>query len=815
MPTQFSVTRSSEWSTGFVAQVTMRPEATLNGWTLRFDAGFSIVNIWGAEIVSFLDGVYTIRNASWNATGWNGEIGFGFQAATTGPEPDPSRFTLAAPGAVALPPPPVVVLPTVSVGDVLAWEHDGAARFVLTLSKASATPVTVTFATANDTALARSDYRAATGSITFAAGETSKVVSVGLVDNATREQAERFLLNLTGATGATIADGQGIATIEDDDIARFSVADASVTEGNAGTRVMTFAVSLSKAQDVVVSTRFQTADGPALAGSDYVARSGTLSFQPGELSKTIRITINGDTQVEADESFLLRLTNPVRAAYSDAEATGTIINNDLPRITVADAAAVVEGDPFAGLAPPEGVLSTRGGSIVDAQGNAVQLAAVNWFGLETSTFSPHGLGTRNWRDMMDQILETGFNAIRLPFSAQAVQEGGTPNGINWNLNPDLVGLTPLQIMDRIVDYAGEIGLRIILDHHRSAAGNGANGNGLWYDGRFTEARCIDMWEDLAVRYRGSAVVGADLHNEPHNVAWNAWAGAAERAGNAVLAANPDWLVLVEGVGDHNGSYYWWGGNLMGAAERPVQLNVANKLVYSPHDYPNSVYAQPFFQGPDFPANLPGLFDKMWGYLWREGTAPVLMGEFGSRLVDPKDQAWADKLIAYLSGDVDADGDKDIAGPAASFAWWSWNPNSGDTGGILADDWETVLTTKTDRLAPIMPGVAEAPAEAVFLVSLSQAAAAPVSVNWRTRPGTAAESDFVAATGVLTFAPGETVKRIAVALRPDEAGEGTETFELELSQARGATIGDGIGVATILDDDAGVAAARLAASDWAL
>ncbi|WP_203073610.1 Calx-beta domain-containing protein [Falsiroseomonas ponticola] len=812
MPTTFTVTRSSDWGSGFVAQVAMRPDMLLNGWTLRFEAAFSIVNIWGAEIVSFLDGVYTIRNASWNATGWDGEIGFGFQAATTGPAADPGRFVLAAPGVV---PPPVVVAPTVSVGDVLAWENDGAARFVVTVSKASATPVTVSFATANDTALARSDYRAATGSITFAAGETSKVVSIALVDNATREQAERFLLNLTGATGATIADGQGIATIEDDDIARLSVADARVTEGNAGTKAMTFTVTLSKAQDVVVSTRYQTVDGTAVAGSDYAARSGTVSFQPGETSKTIRIAITGDTVVEADESFLLRLTNPVRAAYTDAEATGTIVNNDLPRITVADAVAVTEGDPFAGVAPPRGVLSTRGGSIVDAQGNAVQLVAVNWFGLETSTFAPHGLGTRNWRDMMDQILETGFNAIRLPFSAQAVQEGGTPNAINWTLNPDLVGLTPLQIMDRIVDYAGEIGLRIILDHHRSAAGNGANGNGLWHEGRFTEARWIDMWEDLAVRYRGTAVVGADLHNEPHNVAWDAWAGAAERAGNAVLAANPDWLVLVEGVGDHQGSYYWWGGNLMGAAERPVQLNVPNKLVYSPHDYPNSVYAQPFFQGPDFPANLPGLFDKMWGYLWREGTAPVLVGEFGSRLVDPKDQAWAEKLIAYLSGDIDADGDKDIGGPAASFAWWSWNPNSGDTGGILADDWQTVLTTKTDRLAPIMPGTASAPAEAVFVVSLSQAAIAPVTVNWRTRAGTASEEDFVAASGVLTFAPGESTKRIAVALRPDEQGERTETFRLELTQPQGAAIGDGVGVATILDDDGGLAAARAAASDWLL
>ncbi|OYW08287.1 MAG: hypothetical protein B7Z53_05010 [Rhodospirillales bacterium 12-71-4] len=434
---------------------------------------------------------------------------------------------------------------------------------------------------------------------------------------------------------------------------------------------------------------------------------------------------------------------------------------------------MTEGD--AGAHRMVGALSTRGAQIIDATGTAVQIAAVNWFGLETTSFAPHGLHLRNWQEMMDQMAGLGFNAIRLPFSAEAIQKGGTPSGIDFNLNPDLAGLTPIQIIDRIVAYAGEIGLRIILDHHRSSAGNGPNGNGLWHEGEYTTARWVRMWEGLAERYAGNpTVIGAELHNEPHGANWKSWAHAAEIAGNAVLAKNPDWLVLVEGVGEHNGEHYWWGGNLIGARDRPVVLSAPDKLVYAPHDYPNSVYPQPFFYAADFPENLPAIFDRMWGYLAKEGIAPVLVSEMGSRLSDPRDVAWLDKLVAYLSGDTDANGVQDLAGPGLSYAWWSWNPNSGDTGGILADDWRTVLPAKIAALDPILPDPPGTLHRATFDVTLTAAPAEPVLVHWRTVPGSAGEADFVAAAGILIFEPGETRRSISIDLLADSVPEGTET-----------------------------------------
>ncbi|WP_203073609.1 Calx-beta domain-containing protein [Falsiroseomonas ponticola] len=796
MPAQILFQRTASWTTGFVGQVTMTPDAALNGWTLAFDAAFTIDSIWGAEIVSFSAGRYLVRGQSWNSTApAGGTLGFGFSASGPGAVPDPTGFTLGGAGGVPLVPPGP---PSLSVGDVEVLEGAGFATFEVKLSAAAAGPVTVKFATANGTARAGSDYAALSGTLTFAAGETVKRVSVALANDRIFEATENFSLKLSGATGATIADNTAIATIRDDDAARISISDASVVEGDGGNRVLSFKVTLAEASGSSVFVNYATAGGTAESGVDFVARSGMVSFSPGQTEKIVTVTVIGDRLVERDETMVVTLSAPQRGVIVDGTGVGTIVNNDLPRIAIADATAT-EGDP--GAQGMVGVLSTSGRDIVDATGQAVKIAAVNWFGMEGTTFAPHGLDVRNWRDMMDQMAETGFNAIRLPFSAEAVLRGGTPNGINFALNPDLAGLTPLQIMDRIVDFAGDIGLRIILDHHRSAAGAGPNGNGLWFDGGFTQADWVGMWEKLAARYAGDpTVIGADLSNEPHGASWNAWASAAELAGNAALAKNPDWLIFVEGVAEHQNNYYWWGGNLMGAAERPVQLNVANKLVYSPHDYPNSIYPQSFFQGADFAAKLPDLFEKMWGYLWESGTAPVFVGEFGTRLVDPKDRAWLDKIVDYMGGDVDADGDKDIAGPGVSYAWWSWNPNSGDTGGILADDWKTVLTEKVAAIQEILPEQAEAVRKASFTVTLSDPVSNPVTVGWRTAPGTADATDYVHASGVLTFQPGQTRQVIEVALRADEVAERAEEFRLELFSADGATIADALGIGRIADDD---------------
>src|SRR4029453_14366913 len=217
--------------------------------------------------------------------------------------------------------------------------------------------------------------------------------------------------------------------------------------------------------------------------------------------------------------------------------------------------------------------------------------------------------------------------VPVAYSNQLFDAGSTPNGIDFAQSPDLAGLTGVQIMDKIIAYAGEIGLRILLDRHRPDASGQSE---LWYTASYDEARWIHDWTMLAARYAGNTtVIGADLHNEPHGAAcWgcgdlaNDWRLAAERAGNAILAVNPNWLIVVEGIENASSGNYWWGGNLSNAGASPVRLNQAGRLVYLPHDYPSSLYQQEWFSDPNYPNNLPAVWDQNWGYLFRQGIAPV-------------------------------------------------------------------------------------------------------------------------------------------------------------------------------------------------
>jgi len=234
----------------------------------------------------------------------------------------------------------------------------------------------------------------------------------------------------------------------------------------------------------------------------------------------------------------------------------------------------------------------------------VRLTGVNWFGLETRTTHRTGLWQRPMNDMLDQIKTLGFNVIRVPFSSQLFDAGATPNGIDFSMNPDLVGKTGAEVLDILIAKAGARDLRVILDRHRPDSGAQSP---LWYTDQYSEARWISDWVMLAQKYRDDpTVVAFDLHNEPHAQAtWgdgNAatdWRLAAQRAGNAILAVDPDALILVEGVEVVASNYYWWGGNLRTAITAPVQLSAPDHVIYSPHEYPASIYMQSWFSAPDY------------------------------------------------------------------------------------------------------------------------------------------------------------------------------------------------------------------------
>jgi chitinase len=223
--------------------------------------------------------------------------------------------------------------PRISISDTTVTEGNTGSRsatFTVTLSAAYDAPVTVNYATADGSATVGSDYQATSGTLTIPAGQTSGTITVLVNGDRLAEVNETFVVNLSGPTNAGIADGQGVGTIVDDE-PRISISDVTKKEGRRGqTTLFTFTVTLSAAYDQAVTMSYRTVDGTAkTSDNDYVAKTGTLTFAPGETTKTITIVVNGDSKKEADETFYLDLfDNSSNSLFSKSRGIGTILNDD-------------------------------------------------------------------------------------------------------------------------------------------------------------------------------------------------------------------------------------------------------------------------------------------------------------------------------------------------------------------------------------------------------------------------------------------------------------------------------------------------------
>jgi len=347
------------------------------------------------------------------------------------------------------------------------------------------------------------------------------------------------------------------------------------------------------------------------------------------------------------------------------------------------------------------------GHIYDEQGNRITIQGVNWFGAETDTRVVHGLWARSMTDMLDQMKSIGFNAVRIPFCPATLQSVPT-NSIDYSKNAALQGLNSLQVLDVLAGELQKRGMYFLMDHHRPDC-NAISP--LWYINGYTEAQWIADLKFVAGRYKDyQYFLGMDLKNEPYGAArWGSgnaavdWNAAAERAAAAVLSVAPQALIFVEGVGD--GSYcttvnsgIWWGGNVNPQMCAPLNIP-ADRLVLSPHVYGPDVFNQSYFSAAEFPANMPAIWNSHFGDVQKQGYA-VVLGETGGKYGagNPKDKTFQDALFAYLKP-------RDLR----DVFYWSWNPNSGDTGGILNDDWTTVRQDKVALLQSFWAGAPNPPA----------------------------------------------------------------------------------------------------------
>ncbi len=319
----------------------------------------------------------------------------------------------------------------------------------------------------------------------------------------------------------------------------------------------------------------------------------------------------------------------------------------------------------------------------------LRLYGVSWFGLDTEAHALYGVqeAKRSVADFLGQVKSLGFNALRVPLSPESI-DPGSPSP-DWAKRGDID--TGREQFEELARAAKDAQLYMLWDIHTCSSAVGYRKTGP------TDPACTgygkDKWianlETLANLAESYApyVVGIDLFNEPYGLTWEAWKALAEEGGRAVLRANPRILAFVQGVGSEGyqgAEPVFWGENLTGAEASPVDLP-PSRLVYSPHVYGPSVYAQPYFSASDFPSNMPAIWDDHFGYLVARKAA-LVPGEFGGKYTDG-DKTWQDAFVEYLRQ----------TSTTHSFFYWSLNPNSGDTGGLLLDDWKTVNMDKLNLL----------------------------------------------------------------------------------------------------------------------
>ncbi|MDD5320736.1 MAG: Calx-beta domain-containing protein [Methylococcales bacterium] len=346
-------------------------------------------------------------------------------------------------------------VPVVSSSSIVVDESTGFTEFVVRLSSPSTQTVSVQYYTSSGSASSLSDYDVVnTTTLSFAPGETTKTVRVGLEDDTTIENNESFSLKLINPTNADIGTGNVTATIVDDDGAPgtpvIGVSDTVVDE-TSGEAV--FVISLDRPSTSAVSVAYTTASDTASTG-DFAAVSGTAAFAPGEMVKTVRVAITGDTLAEGAERFNLVLSNPAGATLPDISGSALIGVSDQPSVItpVVSAENIIaeEGAGFAEFVVRLSAPSTQTVSVqyYTSSGSASSLSDYDVVNTTTLSFSP-GETTKTVRVGLEDDTTTENNesfSLKLinptnadigtgNVTATIVDDDGAPPPVTYTIDP--------------------------------------------------------------------------------------------------------------------------------------------------------------------------------------------------------------------------------------------------------------------------------------------------------------------------------------------------------------------------------------------
>jgi hypothetical protein len=680
-------------------------------------------------------------------------------------------------------------IPSLTIGDVSLTEGNLGttdATFTVTLSAASGLPVTVDYETADGTAKNLSDFTGINGTLTFAPGETTKTITVAVKGDTLNEINENFFVNLKNPSNAIIADNQGIGTINnDDDPPSISINNVSVIEGINGTNYAIFNVNLSAISGQTVAVNYSIADGTATtANNDYTSVNGTLTFAPGETTKTISVPIVGDAFNELNETFFVNLSSPSNATIADSQGIGTINNDDNPPSITIGNTSILESDSGTSNLTFTVKLSAASGQVVTVDFvTADDKTTVGSDYIDTSgtlTFNPaeteKTITVQVKGDTLNEDNEGFF--VNLKNASNATIADNQALGVIIDNDP----VPSLSINDIFITEGDSGSTNATFTVTLSAASglpvtvnyNTSDGTAATVDGDYAIASPTPITfapgetsKVITVGVKGDNKFEA---NETFNVNLTG-------ATNAIIAKSI-------GIGTINND------------DLPPKISISDATL---NEGNNGTTTNASFT---ITLSNPSSDTVTVNYNTSDGTATTADGDYA--IASPT-------LLTFAPGETSKIITVAVNGDTKFEANETFNVNlSSATNAIIAKG-TGVATINNDDLPPkisisdatLNEGNNGTTTNASFTITLSNPSSDAVTVNYNTSDGTAATADgdyAIASPTLLTFAPGETSKVITVAVKGDNKFEANETFNVNLTGETNATIAKGTGVATINNDD---------------
>lgn len=666
--------------------------------------------------------------------------------------------------------------PEATIDSVTVTEGDTGtvARLNVSLSDESSSVVSVDYATVDGTAVALSDYQTTTGTLAFEPGETSSTIEVPVVGDNVYEADEAFTVSLTNPDGVTLNnDTATVKIVNDDELPGITVASVEVIEANATAE---FTLSLSNPNSRTVTVDYATVDGTALAGSDYLPSSGTLTFAPGETSKTVAVELIDDSIYELTEAFTLDLSNPSSAAVASASATATIVENDEPPALSVNSVVVTEGEDTAAnfevtLSQPAAVPVTVEYFLTDSTATSVEgTRARGTITFEPGQISQTIVSIPIMEDNIDELDETYTVELSNPVNATILTSQGTAT-IEDNDPPPVLSVADSVISEGddgtslavfTVSLDNPSGKEITVDYFT------ADGSAIAGSDYEATSGTLTFAPGETTKTIEVAVAGDSLDEPNETLSLN-----LDNANNAVIevlqatgtiadddnapVATVDGVSVVEDSEESTTAIFTVSLNNPSGKEITLDYTTVDKSAVVGEDYQATSGTLTFAPGE---------------------TSQTIAVNILADSLDEIDEAFGIEL-------------SNLTNVIATITEATATITDNDEPPVVAID--NITLTELD----------EGTSSAVFTVTLDSPSAFEITVDYATVDGTAiAGEDYAAIAGTLTFEPGATSKTIEVAVTGDRVFESDEAFTVNLSNPTFVTIDkeSRIGTGTIVNND---------------